>query len=67
MFDDEGTDEEKRERLISLLKTHDWTYQYSDDYSAFEQGREVQRRIDWLVNQLPGGRELYDTYKPKGL
>jgi len=57
--------------LESLLKSHDWYYQYSDDHSVWQRGRdqadEIRRQkdiccglgLDSIAN------ELYNKYKPK--
>lgn len=58
--------EELRAELIALLESHDWTYQYSDDYSVWSQGAAQRRKIEALVKLLPEeGTVLFQQYMPK--
>ena len=36
----------KYDKLIDLLKYHDWTYEYSDDNRAYEWGYNNKIEID---------------------
>ena len=59
--------------LESLLKNHDWFYQYSDDYSVYENG---QRSLDTIQKIMETCKELgfskeandlYEKYEPEAL
>jgi len=53
-----------KEKLISLLKSHDWSYYYSDDHSAYTRGAKEADDIKALVKKLgEEGQKLYDEYK----
>ena len=58
----------KYDKLIDLLKYHDWTYEYSDDYRAYEWGYNNKIEIDRELERL--GRDdqslkIYEDAKPK--
>ena len=59
--------------LEKLLKSHDWFYQYSDDYSVYERGDRESNTINEVINALKDtgfGKEaddLYDKYLPEPL
>jgi hypothetical protein len=55
--------------LEKLLKTHDWTYQYSDDHRAWKRGNEQAEEIRRQMNICCGlgldniAQELYNKHK----
>lgn len=51
---------EKLEKLESLLKSHDWFYEYSDDHRVWTKGHNQYQKI------LSAIRELEMTYGKKG-
>ena len=59
--------------LDRLLAKHDWTYEYSDDYSAWKRGRQERdainaekcRLISQDVATAEELAELMDKYRPK--
>ena len=58
----------KYDKLIDLLKYHDWTYEYSDDYRAYEWGYNNKIEIDRELERL--GRDdqslkIYEDAKPE--
>jgi len=60
----EAHTETLEEQLIRRLKAFDWTYQYSDDYSAWRSGEDSKARINNLVKTLgQRGEEIYDEYQ----
>tara|TARA_R100001198_G_scaffold78006_1_gene50088 strand:+ start:76 stop:363 length:288 start_codon:yes stop_codon:yes gene_type:complete len=57
----------KYDKLIDLLKYHDWTYEYSDDNRAYEWGYNNKIEIDRELERL--GRDdqslkIYEDAKP---
>ena len=57
----------KYNKLIDLLKYHDWTYEYSDDNRAYEWGYNNKIDIDRELERL--GRDdqslkIYEDAKP---
>lgn len=54
-----------RTELLACLKMHDWSYEYSSDYTVYCRGRDNKNRIEWLMRQLPDGKAIYDAHKPK--
>ena len=60
--------------LDQLLKSHDWYYDYSDDYSAWTRGRDERNAINQEQKRLISTglvtveeiQELTKKYAPKG-
>ncbi len=44
-------------KLMNLLKTHDWNYQYSDDHRVWSNGSDEAEEITKLVNLLNLSKE----------
>jgi len=40
------------EKLIEMLRRHDWTYQYADDPSAWRRGKESSKAIQKEARKL---------------
>lgn len=55
-----------RARYIELLRLQDWGYQYADDYTAYQQGKQGMERLAALRAQLPDGVQLWNAYAPVG-
>lgn len=57
------------EQLEKLLASHDWTYDYSDDYSVWSRGQQEREAIRGLMqrcHEQDVGAEadgLYDRYR----
>ncbi len=57
--------------LETLLKTHDWTYNYSDDHRAWKKGNEQSDEICRQMDICCGlgldkiANELYNKYRPE--
>ena len=57
----------KYNKLIDLLKYHDWTYEYSDDNRAYEWGYNNKIEIDRELERLGRDDEslkIYEDAKP---
>ena len=60
--------------LEKLLKSHDWYYDYSDDYNAWCRGRDERNTINAEQKRLINNglataeevQELMQKYAPKG-
>jgi hypothetical protein len=60
--------------LEKLLRSHDWSYEFSDDYSQYIRGRnerdainqEQKRLIDSGLATVEEVQELTQKYAPKG-
>jgi hypothetical protein len=58
------------EELETLLKQHDWFYQYSDDMNYWRAGNDHHRKIIDKMEELGKTEEvlaLYREYHPKRL
>ena len=42
----------KYDKLIELLEYHDWTWEYSDDYRAYQWGHDNQIDIERELERL---------------
>lgn len=53
-------------------RTHDWTYNYSDDHRAWKKGSEQSANINSLFKQLKEhgldkeAQKIYDEHRPEG-
>ena len=63
----------KLQTLETLLKNHDWFYQYSDDNRVYEQGKFEWFMISKIMESLDDAgfsdksSALYDKYLPEPL
>jgi len=49
---------------IQKLKSHDWTYEYSDDHSVWQKGSSERSEIRRLSAILDPKREIWNKYDP---
>ena len=60
------------DELENLLRTHDWSYDYSDDHSVWTRGKNERAAINQLMQQCkeaglgPEADGLYDRYARRG-
>ncbi len=55
---------EAMDKYISMLKSHDWSYNYSDDHRVWSKGRDQAGEIKRLGDILDPDRKIYNKYKP---
>lgn len=58
------------ERLDTLIRTHDWTYDKADDHRKYDAGARSARDLSVLTQQLTGidaarVREIYESHNQK--
>jgi hypothetical protein len=53
----------KYDKLIDLLKYHDWTWDYSDDYRAEQWGHDNQINIERELDNLGRTKEAMLIYE----
>jgi len=53
----------KYDKLIDLLKYHDWFFDYSDDYRAYQWGHDNQINIDRELDNLGRTKEAMLIYE----
>ena len=53
----------KYDKLIDLLKYHDWTWEYSDDYRAYQWGHDNEINIDRELDNLGRTKEAMLIYE----
>lgn len=54
-----------REDLIKALKSHDWAYQYADQFSIWDRGRAERSRIYDMIkvaHEEGWGQEAEDLF-----
>ena len=56
------SNEEKIVKLEYMLKTHDWSYQYSDDMGRWRDGASQWTAIRDLMEELGDTQEIKDMY-----
>lgn len=58
------TKENLHDKLIKLLKKHDWFFECSDDQKQWANGVKEQKEIQELIKQLGSdGQLLYEKFK----
>ena len=53
----------KYDKLIELLEYHDWTWEYSDDYRAYQWGHDNQIDIERELERLGRTKEAHEIYE----
>lgn len=53
-----------REKLIKLLQSHDWYYEYSEDIRCWREGFAEYQKIRELIPLVEDGQELFEQYFP---
>lgn len=53
----------KYDKLIELLEYHDWTWEYSDDYRAYQWGHDNQINIERELETLGRTKEAMMIYE----
>ena len=56
--------DEGMKKYIDMLKSHDWTYQYSDDHSVWQRGSAEADEIRRLGDIVDPDRKLYKQHSP---
>lgn len=51
-----------KEEYYELLKSHDWFYEMSDDYSAYGRGRKQRQELNWHCKDRPDLQLMYDEW-----
>jgi len=49
---------------IAKLKSHDWTYQYSDDHRVWQRGQAESEAISSMMKILDPDMKIYKKYSP---
>jgi len=55
---------EAMDKYIDMLKSHDWTYQYSDDHSVWQRGQKESEAISSMMKILDPDMKIYKKYSP---
>lgn len=55
---------EAMEKYVDMLKSHDWTYQYSDDHSVWQRGQAESDAISGMMKILDPDMKIYKKYSP---
>ena len=57
-------DPEMLQQYVDMLKSHDWTYDYSDDHRAWTKGHEERNAIRSMAKTIDPDLEIYNKYDP---
>jgi len=49
---------------VQKLKSHDWTYEYSDDHSVWQRGSAEKKELRRLADILDPKHEIWNKYDP---
>lgn len=49
---------------IALLQSHDWSYEFSDDHSAWRKGKAERDRLHLMRSKLDPSNALWNIYAP---
>jgi len=55
---------EEMEEYVKLLKSHDWTYDYSDDHSVWRRGADAHKKLRQMSDKLDPEHEVWNKYDP---
>jgi hypothetical protein len=50
------------EQYEALLRSHDWEYQYSDDYQAYKRGAAQRATLNALADKLDPDRVIWKNF-----
>lgn len=50
---------------VQRLRSHDWYYAYSDDYSVYCRGRDQAAELIRMAERLDPDRVIWKQYAPK--
>jgi hypothetical protein len=53
------------EEYKTLLKNHDWFYEYSDDYSVWEKGTAEKDKLLQIQKQIDPTGSIWNSFAPK--
>lgn len=58
-------DTQEIERYRAALKNHDWYYNFSDDYRAWNRGKDSMESISAMRRQLDPNYEIWNEFAPE--
>jgi len=50
------------EQFWNVLCRHDWYFQFSDDFSVWKRGAEIEKAVLEMAKQTEIHQQLYDTF-----
>jgi hypothetical protein len=53
------------QKYRAALASHDWYYDYSDDYSAWSRGRDERNALNAARRTLDADSAIWNEYAPK--
>jgi hypothetical protein len=59
--------EQLMEQYLTLLDTHDWYFEYSDDFRVYQEGRKQLDELRQMSTVCDPELTIYNSHKPKGL
>lgn len=55
-----------RAKFIEALRRQDWSYEYADDFTAYQEGKSSMQELRRMRDKLPDGPQLWNAYAPVG-
>ena len=51
---------------INLLRTHDWSYEWSDDHSVWKRGSDERQVLRQMQTQCDEDYKIWNEHAPEG-
>lgn len=51
---------------VKLLKSHDWSYDYSDDHSKWTRGFEQRSQLEAYARDIDPKYKIWNQFAPSG-
>ena len=54
------------DRYRTMLREHDWSFEYSDDHRVWRLGRLAQEQLEFLQRELDADFAIWNSIAPEG-
>ena len=54
------------DRYRTMLREHDWSFEYSDDQRVWRLGRLAQQQLEFLQRELDADFAIWNSIAPEG-
>ena len=51
---------------INLLRTHDWSYEWSDDHSVWKRGSDERQALRQMQTKCDEDYKIWNEHAPEG-
>lgn len=63
---DQTPQEQTLDRYRTMLREHDWSFEYSDDHRVWRLGRLAQEQLEFLQRELDADFAIWNSLAPEG-